>query len=131
MSAAVASILDLQLDEVPNWVTDAFDEGKPHLWHERMGAWFSNRGLHLVSLKYAHFGDWRMLVGAYAIASMPSQRFADTTHAVICTWGKLESGCHQIRIAHDPNPNNRQYDLDKEEPRYIYFVVPKQPRVCA
>ena len=130
MSAAVASILDLPLEEVPNWVTRAFDEGQPHRHYVYMREWLESKGLHLVRVNYKHFGDWRSLVGAYAIASVPSQRFEHTTHAVIVTWTKLESGAHQISIVHDPNPSNAPYDLDKVEPVDIYFVVPKHPRVC-
>lgn len=49
LQAALASILDLSLDDVPHFVQDDQDHADDESWHwyARMLAWLDSRGLHL------------------------------------------------------------------------------------
>lgn len=127
-TAAVASILDLPYEQVPAWLADAYDRSRLHEFHDNMYQWFRDKGFHYLTIEWEDLRDWRMLVGAYCIASMPSQKFPGHSHAVIGTWVFEKEGHHKFVIAHDPNPNNKPYD-STVEPKRVCFLVPLQPRL--
>jgi len=80
-SAAMASILDLPLDQV---IDTASDECRDGGFWKTIGEWLASRGLKLV-----HMGpnDPR-LIGSYSIGSGPSPRGA-FHHAVVCKHGHM------------------------------------------
>lgn len=127
-SAAIASIMELPIAEVPPWVAISYDEHKPHLWYDYMITWLRERGLFIVTVEWSDFRDWRALDGVFCIASVPSQKFANGAHAVVGTWDKRDDG-HYFRIAHDPRPDNAPYP-DGTEPKRVQFLVPINPRVA-
>jgi hypothetical protein len=87
LSACVASILELPIEEVP-W----FNED-PATWWERFGAWCEARGHTPIFLPWSTPAP----VG-YAIAGVASRRADGVLHAIVCLDGK---------IVHDPQPRNR------------------------
>jgi hypothetical protein len=139
MTACIASLLNLPYDSVPTWVADAHDDfTKPEdpnappgpLGHygaqHRMTVWLRERGLHLLEISWDNLRDWRPLVGAHCIASMPSQMAPGISHAVIGTWEARSPSHHTFKIIHDPNPNNAPYP-NSVEPRAVSFLVPLDP----
>ena len=91
--ACLASILDLPIDAVPNFM--------------RFGAgWFKIFWALLRALDYEYYGTgWvncHILskspnINGYVIASVPSKTFRDTGHSVVMNLKGL--------VVHDPNPN--------------------------
>lgn len=127
-TAAVASILELPYEQVPTWVADAFDARLPHEAHDRMLQWFREHGFHYLTIAWDDLNDWRSLNGVLCIASMPSQRFTGSLHAVVATWVKCSEGGHQFTIVHDPNPGNQPYPASAE-PLRVSFLVPINPAI--
>ncbi len=141
-TAAIASILDLDYEQVPTWVANAIDENKrtdalvnlpesPIYYqvcpHALMTQWLRERGWHLLDIGWEELRDWRGLVGAYCIASMPSQRYPGVWHAVVGTWRKVGDG-HQFEIVHDPSPVNGPYPMSVE-PKSVAFLVRLNPAI--
>jgi hypothetical protein len=130
-SAAIASILELPISEVPPFVARAFDEGHLHRWFDYQTAWLRERGLALIDVNWNSVSDWRVLVGVFCVASVPSQKYPGGWHAVVGTWVRdEESGAHRFAVAHDPRPDNAPYQTDVE-PRRASFLVPIVPKVAA
>jgi hypothetical protein len=59
-SAAIASILELPISEVPPFVARAFDEGHLHRWFDYQTAWLRERGLALIDVNWNSVSDWRI-----------------------------------------------------------------------
>lgn len=123
LQACVASVLDLDAAAVPNFAA------MPEPWRA-LSDWLGSVGYAYV---YAHrcggsspieFFDWRWLVGAVAIASVPSQRFPGVSHAILVTWAAGDRpGVVNMIVLHDPNPTNRSYDLGVTEITALGFLV--------
>mgnify|MGYP007046921755 FL=1 len=132
--AAIASILELELDEVPEDIASGFS----------MESFLQQRGLcaiHLPTYRLAphdcpdklsepwdarRFARYDWALGAIALASVPSQRFPGGWHAIVV--GFVPHHEHdravEIRCLHDPNPKNDPYDIDKTEIRSLTFFMP-------
>lgn len=125
----VASILELDVEDVPNF-RDHDREDMNFL--ER---WFHDRGLALLELYYKDGAENRVrfdyICGAYAIADVPSQRFPGAKHAVVVRWvaDPDHPGVVRLVVAHDPNPGNGPYDLNKLTIDILWFIVPVRPAV--
>lgn len=99
LQAAVASLLDLNLEEVPSFI-DAKEKWHQLLWmfmskngYEDMG-WEYATGINPSLLERMKFdGGWN----GYFVGSVPSQTFLNCTHAVIVDIN--------LNVVHDPNPN--------------------------
>jgi hypothetical protein len=133
----IASILELPAEAVPNFReterNDMFAIEK----------WFQSQGLALLELypRYAtdreigaaNIPRWDYICGAYAIASVPSQRFASGTHAVVVQFvpSTKREGAVDLVVAHDPNPGNAPYEIDLRTVKPLWFIVPVVPRVAA
>jgi hypothetical protein len=138
LSCCIASILDLTYDAVPTWLADAYDHTAAgdlrldgsrwhlHHWDEQKTQWLRERGWHLLTVPDTLMTDFRALVGAYCIASMPSQALPGHSHAVVGQWVKIADQHHRLEIVHDPNPNNKPYPLDVD-PLAVAFLVPLNP----
>lgn len=96
LSACIASILDLSLDEVPLW-WDLPD----HDWLTALPNWLAKRGLGFAYLELRKDKvDWPLLSG-YVIVGGFTPRSAKFRHAVIA---KAEMRGNQVRLnwIHDP-----------------------------
>lgn len=123
----IASILELDAEDVPNFrETEREDMFS-------MERWFQTRGLALLELYYKDGAENKVrydyICGAYAIADVPSQRFPGGKHAVVVHWEADPERPHVVRliVAHDPNPGNEVYDLDKLTIDILWFIVPVRP----
>jgi hypothetical protein len=133
--AAIASVLDLTIDEVPENTTSAHVEER----------FLSERGLCAIHLdqwrlrphsnpEMLHGRPWdaRELVrfdfaeGAIALASVPSQRFPGGWHAIVVRFALQPEGWVRVECVHDPNRENAPYDMDITEIRSLtfYFARP-------
>ncbi len=128
LSACLATLLDLPLDQVPAFVADAHDRKRPHEVWDDVQAWLGARGWSLLQLAPNCVRDWRHLRNQYAMVSMPSQRFKGQRHAVIGQWvpSPKYPEAFELAIVHDPNQHNPPYDLDVQ-PLGISFLIPKNP----
>jgi hypothetical protein len=130
-TAAIATLLGLDYADVPRWVADAYDVDDLSTWYPTMLAWLRERGLHYLTIPWRYLGDWRGLVGALCLASMPSQRFPGGSHAVVGTWRKKDpeggpGSAHEFIVLHDPNPLNGPYP-DDVVPTQVSFLVSVDP----
>jgi hypothetical protein len=95
LQAALASLLDLPLDEVPPFVQDHVDHDGDSVnewhWWNRMLLWLRDRGLGVTSA-----GVCDPEPGEYVLAMGPSPRGKGIHHVVINRDGQL---------AHDPHPD--------------------------
>jgi hypothetical protein len=107
MQAAIASLLDLELNDVPNFI-EFVEDGN---WHTTMYGFLHDKGYRMCSIykerkstdfliKVTHFDGG---VDGYFYASVPSQTFDGVSHAVIVD--------KDLNIVHDPNPNQLAMNL--------------------
>jgi hypothetical protein len=87
LQAVVASLLDLPLDDVPNFVQIDVDGGRN--WWDHLVGWLWDRG-------YAIYGDLVRQPGEYYLASGPSPREQDIHHVVVY---------RDDELVHDPHPD--------------------------
>lgn len=113
MQAAVASLFELPLNDVPNFI----------LLKENWGNVF--RGFfkkHNNECEYFYFPEWDMEekkkalkydggVKGFFFGVVDSQTFKDVTHAVIVD--------EELNIVHDPNPNQKALELKPEDVKYV------------
>jgi len=110
--AVIASLLELSLEEVPNFIeidrtNQKFDETKI--------GWLHKRGFHACPINKSRHGVEELIkiakfdggYNGYLYASVPSQTFEDVNHAVIVDT--------DLNIVHDPNPNQRALNLSPED----------------
>jgi hypothetical protein len=102
MQAAIASLLELELNDVPNFI----EHTETRDFSLTMHGFLSDKGYHMCTIsryrhdkteflkKVARFDNG---VNGFFYASVRSQTFTDATHAVIVDVG--------LNIVHDPNPN--------------------------
>jgi hypothetical protein len=118
MRAAVASIFDLQLDEVPNFSEMQDSEAYCAFVH-----FVISRGYkHPTCLTMYQNGLATMLkalafdggVNGYFIASINSLTFENVLHAVI-----VDSN---LNVVHDPNPNQKAIGINKADILSVYVV---------
>lgn len=121
VAACVASILELSIEEVPNFVGDYGDD-----WWSAYGDWLRERGFSAVEVKLDREGiNWfgTGTVG-YFIATVPSLNVTDPEtgepawHAVVMRGATL---------AHDPAIGKKRESVDWEEVKLIKFLVPNNP----
>jgi hypothetical protein len=120
MQAAVASLLDMELDEVPNFIELG------HGWFLTMRHFFEDHGgydICTINKSRRQGEDTEYLrriakfdggVNGYLYASVPSQTFENIGHAVIVDL--------DLNIVHDPNPNQLALKLTPDDVRDIMVV---------
>jgi hypothetical protein len=128
-------VLNLALDDVPEDITSGFTEERfiherglvaIHLDQWRLKPHSNPEMLHgkpwdarnLVRYDFAH--------GAYALASVPSQRFPGGWHAIVVQFVLQPEGWVRVECVHDPNAGNGPYDMDVTEIRSLTFYM-RQP----
>ena len=99
-TACIASILELPIDKVPNFMED-----KNH-WYIAAYQWLYDKGY---ELKHKKLEDGETLPG-YWISSGKSYRFPDQHHAVVY---------YKKEMAHDPHPSRDGLD---GTPVYGYWL---------
>jgi hypothetical protein len=133
MSACLASLMDLPITAVPKFAADEFDRNpaKDRPYRERdmhyaMLDWLHTKGYAYITIGWNSLSDWRGFKDLHLIASVPSQKFADSYHAVIVGWRAFENvnRGYEWYVAHDPNPGNAPYDLKAIKPRFVDLLVP-------
>lgn len=101
MQAAIASLFELSLEEVPNFI-ELGDE-----WAFTFKKFYENKGYSYGILNPSSRVSKELIkkalnfdggVNGYFYASVPSKLFKDGSHAVI-----IDSS---LEVVHDPNPNN-------------------------
>lgn len=113
MSAALASILELPLESIPNF----YDAGPTERdWHNALKRWLMGIGYALIEVPIGENGHGAFHWGGYAIASGPTQR-ENGWHATV--W-------HDGKIVHDPHPDGS--GLTKLET--LEFLYPLNPAAC-
>lgn len=112
-SACVASILELQLDDVPNF--HDFDDKD---FSDALDEWFNDRGMVYLEFDLT-IGDATEFISqldmVYTIGTIRSPRARAIRHAVVCKGGK---------IIHDPHPNQDGYNCELE---LLGFILPMNP----
>ena len=120
MRAVVASLFEKELEEVPDF--KSFGER----WFSEMYSFYHKEGCDicyfdtqrnpykLVKEALAYDGG----IGGYFDATVNSQTFEDTTHAVV-----VDSS---LNIVHDPNPNQKALKLKPEDVISVMVVNKKK-----
>lgn len=103
LQACVASIFELELDEVPHFISYGDD------WWFQYRDFLAARNISVVwTTKFVPIGAWH-------IASVNSPRYAGGSHAVVCdTEGK---------IVHDPHPDVTDLSINGDPVGYHWFYV--------
>lgn len=120
LSAALASILELDIEEVPNFVwhfKNSFD-GAVQLWLRARGfAWLRIR----MPKKIATGDDirWHSIPEVLCLATGKSPR-GDYYHTVV---GRIAGG-HNFELIHDPHPDGAGLD---GQPVCVEFLIPVDP----
>ena len=119
--ACVATILDLPIEDVPNFVE------KDCVWWER--DWIVARGYAIIEPKREtgpHDYVYTGLRNLAAIATVPSQKYPGGTHVIVVGWRPHpDHPEHALEcfVVHDPNPGNKPYeDIDKQIIRLVWIV---------
>lgn len=133
MSACIASLLELPIEEVPKWQAEEYDRtpGKSAAYRDRdshyaMLDWLHGRGWALTIMLWNRLGDWRGTKDLNLIVSVPSQKFPGVSHAVIIGFRSFENvnRAYEWYVAHDPNPGNAPYDTKAVQPSMVYLLLP-------
>lgn len=110
MQAAVASLFELPLEEVPNFIEHGTD------WFQIMYSFFKERGHDICYINRNGRHETELLkrvakfdggVNGYLYASVQSQTFPDVYHAVVIDT--------DLNIVHDPNPNQLAMRLTPDD----------------
>lgn len=111
-AAAVASLLELTLEDVPD-ITPVYDD-----FHERWDAWFLDTlGLTRVDIEINL--ERAEPIHGYAIATVWSRVHEGGTHAVVTKDG---------HVIHDPNPNNDVESYELSDILSYDFLIDMQPQ---
>jgi len=111
--AAIASLFELELNDVPNFI-----EMENSKWYLEFMAFFVEQGyntptpFNINSHSFSKEEKLRILkhdqgVKGYFYASVPSQTYKGVTHAVIID--------QEMNVVHDPNPNQLALKLKPED----------------
>jgi hypothetical protein len=130
--ACIASILELPIEEVPNFVAEFADN--PEITHyELCSNWLRERGLFMVDInlskvdEWFYVIDWQLIKSAYGIATVPSQKNKGGWHSVVIHFGGADNTT-SLKIIHDPRIDNESYPDDVKF-RRMQFIVPILPRI--
>ena len=118
--ACVASVLELRLEDLPNFREQEGGE----ITAIAANKWLAANGLQFQLLAIKWCEEWQDYLSSYFVSAMeclfavPSQMFPGNFHAVV---GTLENGIP--KIIHDPNPHNTPYPADVEIKSVMFFVA--------
>lgn len=114
LRACIASILDLGIDDVPNFRA-GLKHGDPT--PDRSREWLAGRNLRRLRIPMLDQNLPYLCEGAdsgpyLVLATVQSQMFENTHHCVVCRINGFSKEKPWIEIVHDPNPNNQPYPAD-------------------
>lgn len=118
MQATVASLLDLPLEEVPNFITSDTGNGEANIM---MYQFFTDKGFYPTAFGtfdtpielYKKICEVDGGIGGFFYASIKSQTFEGSTHAVVLN--------ANMEVVHDPNPNGKSLGVDVSE--HINYII--------
>lgn len=120
MQAAIASLLELELSEVPNFIS--FDTGNGEsntkMWEFLMNRGYSPSAFGTYDMPIDRYRDVCRMddgVNGFFYASVKSMTFKESSHAVI-----IDSN---LSIVHDPNPNGRCLGMELDSSNLNYILV--------
>lgn len=131
-SACMASILEIGIDDIPNFVKEATEKQTSAECLAKN--WLRERGVFLLCVPLHRGEEWIDVIdfyhleNAYCILSVPSQKFSGGSHAVIGQFQRCPTEGTVLNIVHDPNPNNCPYPIDVKITR-IQFIVGFIPKI--
>lgn len=104
--AAIASLMGVELKEIPYWINDK-------TYNKKKQEWLKNKQLGFIQC-YNHPEKGlpfklTTVDGVECIASVQSQIFKNRSHAIVAKFETQESGVVHLKPIHDPNPKNKQY----------------------
>jgi hypothetical protein len=113
MQAAIASLLELELEEVPNFIETEKEVDRE--FDKSMVGWLYKNGYEPCFIfKARHSTDMLKRIAefdggknGYFYAAVPSSTFENCSHAVIVD--------KNLNVVHDPNPNQKALELKPEE----------------
>lgn len=119
-SAAIASILELPLEDVPNFAANNPDSATG--FYDDMDRWLSDNDvirlrIDLSGIDHNHLFWSVPYPHKWCLVSGPSTTFDSINHCVV---GKCRM--YGIDLIHDPNPSNKFFDGKK--PVAITFLIP-------
>mgnify|MGYP001564868446 CR=1 FL=1 len=134
MAACVASILEVELNGVPDCF-DARDASGKETWdHFAQRDWLAERDYGVVEFKLAEGAMWPPTGGMLCILSGPSPRDPNgTLHAVVAR--TLYDTTGPFELVHDPywsgihGPLMHQF-FNGQEPTIVTFLVPVNDKIC-
>lgn len=120
MQAVVASLMGVELEEVPNFIS--FDAGNGEA-NARMWEFFMKNGYDPSAFgtfdtpmeKYKEACDFDGGINGYFYASVKSQTFDETSHAVVIN--------SNLEIVHDPNPNSKCLGMELNSDNLNYILT--------
>lgn len=122
--ASIASILGLELNEVPHFAELYSDE----TYHWELQIWLSQFGLMALRVPFREVENgvivcpFLSLPESWCLAIGKSRNYPNINHAVV---GKVIQG-NQFLLEHDPLPNGEGLLGD---PTCLEFFVPKSPKI--
>lgn len=125
LAACVASLLELDLDAVPNFAAIPIARGsaKQH-WFVEFETWLAARGLAISIWYVTEKTDWYASPGTYLLANGKSPR-GDFSHVVVC---QVTEGAAEI--VHDPHPSRAGLDGRAQE-MWLIHALDIGRRACA
>lgn len=118
MQATVASLLELELEDVPNFIEldKGNGEGNVAMWNFFMSKGYDPSAFGCFDTKIEEYLEEMQSDGGidgYFYASINSPSFEGTTHAVIVN--------KRMIVVHDPNPNEKALGLDAS--KIINYII--------
>lgn len=123
--ACVATITGLPVGTMPNFM-DFENIG----FDDHLGLWLNRHGFAVIETykdRAPRDYNWLGLRGMVAMASVPSQMFEGSSHAIVVGWRdhpEHQGSALEVYVAHDPNPNNAPYEDVERLISGLRWIVP-------
>lgn len=134
MAACVASILEIELNDVPEFFDSRWPSCQNAWDHAKQREWLAERGYGVVEFKLTENTMWPPTGGILCILSGPSPRSVlDTLHAVVARTQYDTAG--PFELVHDPywsgihGPKMHRF-FNGQEPTIVTFLVPFNDKIC-
>lgn len=118
--ACIASILELSLDDVPNFnfIPNTIEHCDADQYWDNIISYLDKLGYGILSI-YNRADDkihsdinLPPLIDCHVLLSVPSQKYSNGLHHVVGKFTKQDSGIISLDIVHDPNQSNDKYPDD-------------------
>jgi len=123
-ASCIASILEVPLDEVPNFVDETGHDPEGPDWYRRTYNWLTARGFTMMNINYPIPPESQaILPDGYVVFTGPSPRNKEKLHSVV---GRVETSYskeghrYDLRFTHDPHPDDSFFA--GEPPKEITFL---------